>query len=182
MRDHFGPLSVDTPEDFARAVNRVATGYIRTEADEVHYNLHIMLRFDLERALIGGDLALGDLEAAWNDRFAADFGVAVDRPSNGVLQDVHWPVGLFGYFPIYSLGNVYAGCLHAALRAALPALDQHMAKGDLAPALGWLRDTLQAHGGLRTPRATVEHATGAPVHEAALLGYLEAKYRMLYAL
>ena len=182
MRDHFGPLSVDTPEDFARAVNRVATGYIRTEADEVHYNLHIMLRFDLERALISGDLVLGDLEAAWNDRFTADFGVAVDRPSNGVLQDVHWPVGLFGYFPTYSLGNVYAGCLHAALRAALPALDQHMAKGDLAPALGWLRDTLQAHGGLRTPRATVEHATGAPVHEAALLGYLEAKYRMLYAL
>ncbi|WP_213683869.1 carboxypeptidase M32 [Roseicyclus sp.] len=182
MRDHFGPLSVDTPEDFARAVNRVATGYIRTEADEVHYNLHIMLRFDLERALISGDLALGDLEAAWNDRFAADFGVAVDRPSNGVLQDVHWPVGLFGYFPTYSLGNVYAGCLHAALRAALPALDQHMAKGDLAPALGWLRDNLQAHGGLRTPRATVEHATGAPVHEAALLGYLEAKYRALYAL
>ena len=104
------------------------------------------------------------------------------RDALGVLQDVHWPVGLFGYFPTYSLGNVYAGCLHAALRAALPALDQHMAKGDLAPALGWLRDTLQAHGGLRTPRATVEHATGAPVHEAALLGYLEAKYRMLYAL
>jgi carboxypeptidase Taq len=91
-------------------------------------------------------------------------------------------VGLFGYFPTYSLGNVYAGCLHAALRGALPALDQHMVKGDLAPALGWLRDNLQAHGGLRTPRATVEHATGAPVHEAALLGYLEAKYRALYGI
>ena len=180
MRDHFGPLSVTTPEDFARAVNRVESGYIRTEADEVHYNLHIMLRFDLERALMRGDLALGDLEAAWNDRFAADFGITVDRPSNGVLQDVHWPVGLFGYFPTYSLGNVYAGCLHDALRGALPGLDQQLTKGDLAPALGWLRANLQTHGGLRPPRETVEHATGAPVHEAALLGYLEAKYGALY--
>lgn len=182
MRDHFGPLSVTTPEDFARAVNRVATGYIRTEADEVHYNLHIMLRFDLERALIGGALALGDLEAAWNDRFAVDFGMAVDRPSNGVLQDVHWPVGLFGYFPTYSLGNVYAGCLHRALGVAVPDLEGHLAKGDLTPALGWLRDRLQTHGGLRAPRATVEHATGAAVEETALLSYLEAKYRALYGI
>jgi carboxypeptidase Taq len=182
VRDHFGPLSVTTPEDFARAVNRVESGYIRTEADEVHYNLHIMLRFDLERALIGGDLALGDLEAAWNDRFAADFGLVVDKPSNGVLQDVHWPVGLFGYFPTYSLGNVYAGCLHEAMRAALPGLDGALARGDLAPALGWLRDSVQRHGGLRPPRATVEHATGAPVDEAPLLRYLDRKYRALYGI
>jgi carboxypeptidase Taq len=181
MRDHFGPLSVSSPEAFTRAVNRVASGFIRTEADEVHYNLHIMLRFDLERALIGGDLAVCDLEAAWNDRFAADFGVAVDRPSDGVLQDVHWPVGLFGYFPTYSLGNVYAGCLHMALRAAVPGLDDRLAQGDLAPALGWLRDNLQIHGALRDPRDTVEHATGAPVGEAPLLTYLETKYSALYA-
>lgn len=176
MVDRFGPLSVEGPEAFARAVNRVASGYIRTEADEVHYNLHIMLRFDLERALIAGDLTPGDLEAAWNDRFAADFGVAVDRPSNGVLQDVHWPVGLFGYFPTYSLGNVYAGCLHAAMRAALPDLDDRLAGGDLGPALAWLRDRLQRHGGLRTPRDTIAHACGAEVGEAPLLDYLEAKY------
>jgi carboxypeptidase Taq len=182
MVDRFGALSVDGPEDFARAVNRVASGYIRTEADEVHYNLHIMLRFDLERALMRGDLALGDLEAAWNDRFHADFGVAVDRPSNGVLQDVHWPVGLFGYFPTYSLGNVYAGCLHAALRAAIPGLDDQLAEGNLAPALGWLRERVQQHGALRPPRATIEHATGGPVSEAPLLDYLEAKFGALYAL
>ncbi|MBF9047290.1 carboxypeptidase M32 [Rhodobacterales bacterium LSUCC0031] len=182
MRDHFGPLSVTTPEDFARAVNRVAAGYIRTEADEVHYNLHIMLRFDLERALIRGDLVLGDLEAAWNDRFAADFGLAVDKPSNGVLQDVHWPVGLFGYFPTYSLGNVYAGCLYDAMRAGLPDLDDRLAGGDVAAALGWLRDNLQRHGGLRPPRETIAHATGATVSEGPLLGYLGAKYEALYGL
>jgi carboxypeptidase Taq len=182
MRDHFGPLSVAGPEEFARAVNRVASGYIRTEADEVHYNLHVMLRFDLERALMRGDLALGDLEAAWNDRFAEDFGIAVDKPSNGVLQDVHWPVGLFGYFPTYSLGNVYAGCLHVALRAAVPGLDDQLARGDLSAALGWLRDNLQCHGGLRTPQATIAHATGAPVQEDALLSYLAAKYGAIYAI
>jgi carboxypeptidase Taq len=79
-------------EGFYRAVNRVHPGYIRTEADEVHYNLHIMMRFDLERALIRGELDVADLEAAWNTRFRADFGVAVDKPSNGMLQDVHWSV------------------------------------------------------------------------------------------
>ena len=103
-----------TPEDFYGAVNRVQSGFIRTEADEVHYNLHIMMRFDLERALIRGELEVDDLEAAWNARFLSDFGVAVDRPAHGVLQDVHWSVGLFGYFPTYTLGNVYAGCLHGA--------------------------------------------------------------------
>ena len=116
MRARFGEFGVNDADAFHAAVNRVSPGFIRTEADEVQYNLHVMLRFDLERALISGDLAVGDLEAAWNDRFAADFGVVVERPSQGMLQDVHWSVGLFGYFPTYSLGNVYAGCLHRALR------------------------------------------------------------------
>ncbi len=116
MREAFGDFGIADAEAFYAAVNRVHNGYIRTEADEVQYNLHIMLRFDLERALMAGDLQVADLEAAWNDRFAADFGYAVDKPSNGCLQDVHWSVGLFGYFPTYALGNVYAGCLHEALR------------------------------------------------------------------
>merc|ERR1712137_423983 len=115
MRDSFGDFGIASADEFYKAVNTVHKGYIRTEADELQYNLHIMLRFDLERALMAGDLQVGDLEAAWNDRFEADFGYAVDRPSNGVLQDVHWSVGLFGYFPTYSLGNVYAGCLNTAL-------------------------------------------------------------------
>jgi carboxypeptidase Taq len=180
MVDRFGALSVNGPEDFARAINHVASGYIRTEADEVHYNLHIMLRFDLERAVIKGDLAVSDLEAAWNDRFEADFGVAVDRPSNGLMQDVHWPVGLMGYFPTYSLGNVYAGCLHEALRRDLPGLDDQLAAGDLTAATGWLKDKVQTHGGLRDPQDTIRHATGAAISEAPLLEYLDAKFGALY--
>ncbi len=177
MVEVFGPMDgIADADAFYATVNRVSPGFIRTEADEVHYNLHILMRFDLEQALIAGDLAVGDLEEAWNARFAADFGQTVPGAAQGVLQDVHWPVGLFGYFPPYTLGNVYAGCLHAAFRAALPDLDQDLALGDPTPALAWLGERLQRHGALRMPRETVEEATGTPVSAEPLLAYLEAKF------
>ena len=182
MRERFGEFGIHDAEAFHGAVNRVSPGFIRTEADEVQYNLHVMMRFDLERALIAGDLAVGDLEAAWNDRFAADFGVKVERPSQGMLQDVHWSVGLFGYFPTYSLGNVYAGCLHRALRDDIPDLDAHLAQGNAAPATDWLRERVQRHGGLRSPRETIAHACGFEPHEGPLLDYIEAKFAAIYDL
>ena len=182
MKDAFGDFGVPDAETFYRIVNRVSDGYIRTEADELQYNLHVLMRFDLERALITGDLQVADLEAAWNDRFEADFGYKVDRPANGVLQDVHWSVGLLGYFPTYTLGNVYAGCLHAALRDALPDLDADLARGDTSAATGWLRAQVQTHGGLYTPRDVITRACGAAPSEAPLLGYLEEKFSALYRL
>ncbi|XOY55967.1 MAG: carboxypeptidase M32 [Rhodobacterales bacterium] len=182
MRDSFGDFGIADEDAFYACVNRVSDGFIRTEADELQYNLHVLLRFDLERALVSGDLAVNDLEGAWNDRFAADFGFAVDRPSNGVLQDVHWSEGLFGYFPTYSLGNVYAGCLHQALRAAVPDLDDDLARGDTSRATGWLRANLQQFGGLRSPVDTITHAAGFAPHEGPLLEYLEAKFSGMYGL
>jgi carboxypeptidase Taq len=182
MRETFGDFGIADAEGFYRAVNRVHSGYIRTESDEVHYNLHVMLRFDLERALMQGMLEVADLEAAWNERFRADFGVAVDRPSNGMLQDVHWSCGLFGYFPTYTLGNVYAGCLVKALRADVPGLDARMAKGDVSAATGWLRERLQRHGSRYLPRAVVAQACGFEPSEGPLLDYLEAKFGDIYAL
>lgn len=182
MRDLFGDFGIADEDAFYRAVNAVRNGFIRTEADELQYNLHVMLRFDLERALMSGDLAVADLETAWNDRFAADFGFTVDTPQNGVLQDVHWSEGLFGYFPTYSLGNVYAGCLFDALRAARPALDDELAQGDLSGATGWLADNLQQFGGLRSPRDTIKHATGSEPSETPLLHYLNRKFGELYGL
>ncbi len=181
MQAQFGDLGLST-EAFYASVNAVQNNYIRTESDEVQYNLHVLLRFDLEQALISGDLSVDDLEAAWNERFAADFGFAVDKPSDGVLQDVHWSAGLFGYFPTYSLGNVYAGCLHKALRQAVPDLDAQMAEGDLSAATGWLRETVQRHGGLYHPRDVIERACGTAPSEAPLLEYLEAKFGALYDL
>lgn len=182
MHDVFGDFGIGSADEFYGAVNRVNNGYIRTEADEVQYNLHIMLRYDLERSLMDGSLAVGDLEAAWNDRFAADFGYDVDKPSNGVLQDVHWSVGLFGYFPTYALGNVYAGCLNQALRGAIPDLDAQLAQGETGQATGWLRENLQQHGSLYEPRDTIRRAAGIEPSEAPLLEYLEAKFGALYEL
>lgn len=177
-----GPLSVADADAFYATVNRVTPGYIRTEADEVQYNLHIMMRFDLERDLVGGHLAVEDLPEAWNARFQTDFGVAVDRPSHGVLQDVHWSVGLFGYFPTYTLGNVYAGCLNAAMREDVPDLDTDLAQGNALAAVEWQRENVQRHGGLMEPRALIEQAARRPVSPDPLLDYLEAKFGEIYRL
>ncbi len=182
MEQEFGPLSVTDTDAFYAAVNRVNKGYIRTEADEVQYNLHIMLRFDLERALIRGSLSADDLEEAWNTRFEADFGYPVDKPANGVLQDVHWSVGLFGYFPTYALGNLYAGCLHKTLRADLPDLDTQLAAGDTRAATEWLNTRLQQFGALRGPSETISQACGFTPDEEPLMAYLEAKFTELYRL
>ncbi|MFD3189243.1 carboxypeptidase M32 [Sedimentitalea sp. HM32M-2] len=182
MRDVFGDFGITDADGFHAAVNRVHNGHIRTEADEVQYNLHIMLRFDLERALMSGDLQVADLESAWNDRFAADFGYAVDKPSNGCLQDVHWSVGLFGYFPTYALGNVYAGCLYQALRQAVPQLDDQLARGDTSAATAWLREHVQRHGGLYEPRELIAQASGLQPGPAPLLDYLQRKFGALYGL
>ncbi|WP_299294832.1 carboxypeptidase M32 [uncultured Tateyamaria sp.] len=182
MRDAFGDFGIPDEDAFYAAVNKVSDGYIRTEADEVQYNLHVLMRFDLERALMAGDLQVADLEAAWNDRFAADFGYAVDKASNGVLQDVHWSVGLFGYFPTYSLGNVYAGCLYEALRAAVPTLDDQLARGDTSAATGWLRDNLQTHGGLFEPRDVITRASGMSPGPEPIIAYLKTKFTALYDL
>ncbi|OCX66143.1 peptidase M32 [Thioclava sp. SK-1] len=182
MKKSFGDFGIAKPQDFYATVNRVAPGFIRTESDELQYNLHIMLRFDLERDLIAGRLDVADLEEAWNARFNDDFGLQVDKPSNGFLQDVHWPVGLFGYFPTYALGNVYAGCLNQQLRHAVPQIDTHLERGDASPATAWLREHVQHHGALRNPRDTIAHACGCAPDEAPLLAQLEDKFTAIYQL
>lgn len=182
MRQAFGDLGVADAQEFYGAVNRARAGYIRTEADEVHYNLHILMRFDLERALLSGDLPVRDLPGVWDARFKQDFGLTVDKPSNGCLQDVHWSVGLFGYFPTYTLGNVYAGCLNEAMRQAVPDLDGQLSKGDTAAATTWLRENVQCHGGLYEPKELIERATGAAPSVEPLLRYVETKFRALYQL
>lgn len=180
MVEQFG-IEMDA-EAFYAAVNRVGPGFIRTEADEVHYNLHVLMRFDLERALIMGELEVADLEAAWNDRFEADFGVAVPSPSQGVLQDVHWSAGLFGYFPTYSLGNIYAAALFAKLREAVPSIDSLLERGETGPAIAWLGENIHRHGAILPAPELIEQAVGGPVTAAPLVDYLNAKFGDLYGL
>ncbi len=180
MQNVFGDFGIVDADTFYAVVNRCVPGFIRTEADEVHYNLHVALRFDLERDLIAGRLEVPDLPEAWNMRFEQDFGLKVDRPEQGVLQDVHWSEALFGYFPTYTLGNVYAGCLHTALRSDVPDLDDALAKGDTSPATDWLHEKVQQHGGLYEPRDVIERATGAAPSVEPLLDYLDEKFGAIY--
>ncbi len=182
MRDLFGDFGIDDPETFYKVVNRVDSGFIRTEADELQYNLHVMLRFDLERLLISRDLSVNDIENAWNERFESDFGYKVEKPSQGVLQDVHWAAGAFGYFPTYTLGNVYAGCLYQKMRESVSNLDKSLSSGDLRGATTWLSENIQTHGSLFEPKATIEKATGTSVTVDPLLNYLEKKYADLYGI
>ena len=182
MRDLFGDFGIDDPETFYKCVNQMDSGFIRTEADELQYNLHVMLRFDLEKLLISGDLGVNDIENAWNERFESDFGYKVEKPSQGVLQDVHWAAGAFGYFPTYTLGNVYAGCLYQKMQESISNLDDTLSNGDLSGATAWLSENIQVHGSLFEPKATIEKATGTSITVGPLLNYLEKKYVDLYGL
>lgn len=182
MAAAFGAHGLDGPDALYAAANRVETGFIRTEADEAHYNLHILLRFELERDLISGALEAEALEAEWNARFARDFGREVTDPANGVLQDVHWSAGLFGYFPTYALGNIYAACLDDAMRADLPERDAMVRAAETGPILDWMRARIHAKGRLLPAPALIEAATGAAPAAAPLLDHLEAKFGALYDL
>ena len=169
-------------EDFYRAVNTVRPNLIRVESDEATYNLHIMLRFDLERAMIRNDLTVADLPGAWNDRIKRDLGLDVPDDARGCLQDVHWSMGSVGYFPTYTLGNLYSAQLWDAVVIAIPDVDQQMQRGEFAALLGWLRANVHAHGRRFPATELSERATGHPLGSTSLLHYLETKLRPLYHL
>ena len=172
-------LDVDT---VYRGLNVVEPGLIRIESDEATYNLHIMLRFDLERALLRGDLAVADLPGAWNERVRADLGLEVPGDKEGVLQDIHWSMGAIGYFPTYTLGNLYAAQLWDALSRDLPDLDDQLRRGEFGGLLGWLRTHVHAHGRRYTAPELCQRATGRPLSHEPLLRYLEGKLRPVYGL
>jgi carboxypeptidase Taq len=163
-------------ERMADALAAVRPSFIRVEADEVTYNLHVMLRFDLERAVVEGDLAVGDLPAAWNERFERDFGMRPPDDARGVLQDIHWSAGLVGYFPTYTLGNVCAAQFMAAARRALPDLDADMAGGRFLPLLEWLRREVHAAGRTLESGPLVERVTGSAVSAESLMESLRERY------
>ena len=141
-----GALGETSIDEFHFAINAVNPSFIRVEADEVTYNLHIMLRFDLERDLMSGDLKPVDVPEAWNARFTSDFGITPSTHSEGCLQDVHWSAGLLGYFPTYALGNMYAAQFFAAAQEQVGDLQSLFAAGDFTPLLAWLRQNIHQHG------------------------------------
>jgi carboxypeptidase Taq len=177
--DAFGSVEAD---QLHRAANRVEPSLIRVEADEATYNLHIVLRFELEVALFSGDLEPAGLPDAWNSRMRNYLGVEVPDDANGVLQDVHWGGGAFGYFPTYALGNVIAGQLWELAQADLPDLDAQLGRGELQPLRDWLRERLHRHGAKFEPAEMIERLTGGPLDAGPLLRQLEAKYAEVYGL
>ncbi len=170
---HLAPLR---PDDVAAAASRVQPSFIRVEADEVTYDLHIILRFEIERALIEGDLAVADVPAAWNEKFRALLGREVPDDARGCLQDVHWSFGLFGYFATYTLGNLNAAQLMHRARQVAPGLEAALAAGDYAPLLGWLREHIHAPGQRHLPQDLMRAATGEPTQGTYFLDHLQRKF------
>src|SRR5262249_45612706 len=158
-----------------RAANRVERSLIRIEADEVTYNLHILIRFELELEIFEGDLALPDLPAAWNERYRSYLGLEVPDDAHGVLQDVHWAGGAFGYFPTYSLGNVIAGQLWEAASRDLGDLPARIGEGDVGSLGEWLRDRVHRHGRRLSPAQILERAGCGELSVEALLGHLRER-------
>jgi carboxypeptidase Taq len=174
------PLAELSLDDFVREVNRVERTFIRVEADEVTYNLHIVLRTELELELVRGTLAPRDLEAAWNEKTRALLGLTVDVPSRGVLQDIHWAWGELGYFPTYTLGNLYAASLWKALRRELPDVEAQLAQGHLAPVRAWLGAHVHGEGSRYDAEALVERLTGQGLTDRDFLEALQSRYGALY--
>ena len=169
-------------EAFYRAVNKSHPSLIRVEADEVTYNLHILLRFELENEMLEGKLKVKDLPEAWNARFKSYLGIEVPNDRDGALQDIHWSGVSFGIFPGYTLGNLIGAQLMEKARAEMPGLDAQVEKGEFAPLLDWLRKNLHQHGRKFTPNELLERATGKPLTAGPWIAYVRQKFGALYGL
>ncbi|WP_224372606.1 carboxypeptidase M32 [Hyalangium versicolor] len=165
---------------FHAAVNRVTPSFIRTEADEVTYNLHIVLRYEMELLLIHDELPLEDVPAAWNERMQRYLGVTPPDDVEGVLQDIHWAWGEFGYFPTYSLGNLYSASLYRAAERALPDLTDRIRRGELLPLTDWLRTHIHSQGFRLPAEELIRQVTGQGLTDVDFLQYLRGKYSALY--
>jgi carboxypeptidase Taq len=175
-------LATVSVEDLYRAANIVSPSLIRVEADEVTYNLHIMLRFELEEGLINGKTKVEDLPELWRDAMGRYLGVTPEDDAHGVLQDVHWSSGLFGYFPSYMLGNLYGAQIFATLRDDMPDLDSKTAHGDFDDLLAWLHDKVHRFGKMYEPKQLVERITGKQPDSSYFVSYIKDKYTDIYDL
>ena len=173
-------LRAVSPDELYLAVNAVRPTLIRVDADEVTYNLHIILRFELEKRLLAGTLAVADLPAAWNVLAQELLGLTPPNDREGVLQDVHWSGGMFGYFPSYCIGNMMAAQLWHRVRQEFPGLEEDFARGDFSRLLGWLRRQVHAQGRRHDTQELVRVVTGEPLTPRHLLGYLRERYLPLY--
>ncbi len=177
-----GSLDQFSVADAFGATNLVQPSYIRVEADEATYNLHVMLRFGLERSLISGELPIKDLPGEWNKRFKDLLGVEVPDDRRGCMQDVHWSFGLIGYFPTYTLGNLYAAQMWETIHQQIPGMRDRMRAGDFAPLLTWLREKIHQHGRRYGAAELCKQITGKPLSADPLMRHLEGKLKPVYGM
>jgi len=177
--EHLGNLSL---EQFYRGINRVEPSLIRIEADEATYNLHIMLRFEIETDLIEGKLQTKDLPEIWNNRMQEYLGVTPPTDSSGVLQDVHWSGGMIGYFPTYALGNLISVQWWEKMVAENPNIPDEISAGNFTTVLGWLRENVHRYAARYDPQDLVQKVTGSRITPEPYLRYLEHKYSQIYRL
>lgn len=175
----FGDVDLDT---FYRAINKVQPSYIRVEADEATYNLHIMLRFELESEMVAGKLSIADLPKEWNDRFEAFLGITPPTDTLGVLQDIHWSSGLIGYFPTYALGNLLAAQYYAKAVEARPSIPDDIANGKFDTLRTWLNENIHQHGRKFTSDELTRRVTGESIQSHDYLTYLQTKFSEVYGL
>ncbi len=177
--EQLGDIEVDT---FYRAINKVERSLIRVEADEATYNLHILLRFEIEADLIEGNLAVADLPEAWNSKFEEYIGLTPPDDRRGVLQDIHWSDGYFGYFPTYTLGNIICAQLWKKLGTDVPDLEAQISRGEFNELIGWLHENVHRHGGKYEPMVLLKRITGEELSARPYLEYLTDKYSEIYGL
>ncbi|WP_371261516.1 carboxypeptidase M32 [Bacillus sp. MUM 116] len=171
-----------TVEEYYRAVNTVQPSFIRVEADELTYNLHIMIRYEIEKALMAGEVEAKDLPAIWNEKMQDYLGITPSTDTEGVLQDVHWSFGGIGYFPSYSLGNLYAAQILRKIEQDLPDFYQHIGQGRFDYIQNWLKENIHQYGKLYTPNELIQKVTGEELNADYLVKYLEKKYSEVYGL
>jgi carboxypeptidase Taq len=175
------PFKNVTSAMFYRAMNKVEPSLIRVDADELTYSLHIMLRYEIEQGLIDGSIRVCDLPEVWNAKMESYLGIKPPNDAMGVLQDVHWSAGLFGYFPSYALGNAYAAQIERALRREID-VDGCLGRGDFTPLTGWLSQKIHHFGTLKNPMEIMVEVTGEPLNPQYYCDYLEKKYTRIYDL
>ncbi|GAB6188992.1 carboxypeptidase [Marinitoga arctica] len=178
----FPEFANNTPEEIFKAVNFVERSFIRTEADEVTYNLHIMLRFEIEEALINDKIKVKDLPKIWNEKMKDYLGIVPKRDSEGVLQDVHWAHGSFGYFPSYMLGNLYSAQFYKKMREDILELDKEIEKGEFEKILNWLRKNIHSKGKMYEPGELVKMVTGESLNPKYFIEYIKNKFNKVYDL
>jgi carboxypeptidase Taq len=183
LRGYFPQQTEDVSlEQFYRAMNRVAPSLIRVEADEVTYNLHIILRYEMENELLEGKLSVADAPDAWNAKMESYLGLTPPSDADGILQDVHWSIGIMGYFPTYTLGNILSVQIFERAQQDLPSIPSDIECGEFRPLLGWLRDNLHCHGRKYLPADLIQRVTGSPLTAQPYVGYLRRKFGEIYGL